>query len=595
MGNLKIIVADNSSVLRFAPSVEDTGIFDVRGTIYPVTSQWTPLNFGLDIGSSNVGFFYDMKRDIGTETLTINKISGTTIPDGGLVYSTSPQEISFEFSPFGSYQVIGFMADKYFAGYTANTNPPNPTDRIETVSALSRGQLHKILTDDDTQHVLAVGGTLSLKEGYVLKADEIDLTSRMMLMSLLKDGKEVDKVPLSPNQTYVFTKTTGPVSNLPILIIRFENVFAGAEVQAAFIRGIFQISESMTSVRSGDSYGLMEINSVSPGGIIMDNPGSIGLSGGSSVDLMGNIKFKVADSDTVRFYPYVTVVPAMISSQLIIDVQEKAIAGDVITITVTAGGSAVEGATVVLGSGKGLTDNSGRFKYSLPRSLNGTYNITATLLGYKKATKSIEVAGYVEKMLSLEAPANANQLDTIMIRVTNQNIPIQGADVKYDNLSIGSTDTGGVLNYNLEKSGTHTISSSKSGYLTVARDIDVRAPFSDFEAIDITIPGVLMTGDTAIIRSNITNAGNMKDTLPVALVINSTEVSSKLVTLAPAETKEVDFMYDSTLPAGNYSVEILRQKGLLRIEKKISIPAYEAVSAIGVLLVLTLILRRRTT
>jgi len=89
MGNLKIIVADNSSVLRFAPSVERTGIFDVRGTIYPVTSVWTPLNFGLDIGGSNVGFYYDMKRDIGTEKLMISQISGASIPDGGLVYSTS--------------------------------------------------------------------------------------------------------------------------------------------------------------------------------------------------------------------------------------------------------------------------------------------------------------------------------------------------------------------------------------------------------------------------------------------------------------------------------------------------------------------------
>ncbi|MCZ7402250.1 MAG: S-layer protein domain-containing protein [Candidatus Methanoperedens sp.] len=596
MGNLKLIVADNSSVLRFAPSVEETGIFDVRGTIYPVTSEWTPLNFGLDIGSSNIGFFYDMKRDIGTETLTINEISGNTIQNGGLVYSTSPEEISFEYSPFGSYQVIGFMADKYFAGYTANTNPPNPTDSIEPISAISQGQLHKILTDEDTQHVLSVGSTLSLKEGYVLKAEEIDLTSRQMLMSLLKDGKKVDTIPLSPNQTYVFTKTVGSVSNLPILIIRFENVFAGSELQAAFIRGIFQISESMTPVRTGDSYGQMEITSVSPGGIIMDNPGYIGLSRGNSVDLMGNIKFKVADSDVVRFYPYVTVVPAMISSQLVIDVPEKATAGDVITITVTAGGSAVEGASVVFGSATGLTDTSGRFNYSLPRSLNGTYNITATLLGYQKGTKSIEVAGYVEKMLSIEAPAQANQLENIIIRVSNQDIPIEGADVKFDNVSIGSTDNAGFLNYTLEKSGTHTISASKDGYLTVGRDIDVRAPFSDFRAIDINItPDILMTGETAVIISNITNAGNMKDTLPVVLVVNSTEVDSKLITLAPAETKEVDFMYNSTLPAGNYTVEIIGQKSLIRIEQKITTPAYEAVSTIGVLLVMALILRRRNS
>jgi len=596
MGNLRIIVADNSSVLRFAPSVERKGIYDVRGTIYPVTSVWTPLNFGLDIGGSNVGFYYDMKRDIGTEKLTINQIDGASIPDGGLVYSTSSEDISFEFEPFGTYQGIGFMAERYFAGYTANTNPPNPTSSIEPMSALSQGQLHKILIDEDTQHVISVGSTLSLKEGYVLKADEIDLTSRQMLISLLKDGKEVDIIPLSPNQTYVFTRTIGSASNLPILIVRFENVFAGAEVQAAFIKGLFQISESMTPVRGGDSYGKMEINSFNAGGIIMNNPGSIGLSRGSTVNLMGDIKFKVADSDNVRFYPFVTVVPEMISSQLIIEVPEKATAGDVVTVKVTAGGAAVEGASVLLSSGTGRTDISGTFNYSLPKSLNGTYNITATKLGYQKGTKSIEVAAYVEKMLSIEAPAHANQLETIIIRVTNLNIPIEGADVRYDDVSIGSTDNTGVLNYKLEKSGTHTISASKSGYLAAGRDIDVQAPFSDFKAISINIdPDVLKAGETATIRSNVTNAGNMKDTLPVVLVVNSTEVASKLITLAPAETKEVNFMYKSTLPVGNYTVEVLGQKGLLSIEQKVTMPAYESVSAIGILFVVALILRRRTS
>jgi len=86
--------------------------------------------------------------------------------------------------------------------------------------------------------------------------------------------------------------------------------------------------------------------------------------------------------------------------------------------------------------------------------------------------------------------------------------------VKYDDVNIGSTDNAGLLSYTLEKSGTHAISASKGGYLTVMRDIDVLAPFSDFKAISINInPDVLMTGKTTVIRSNVTNAGTMKDTL----------------------------------------------------------------------------------
>jgi S-layer protein (TIGR01567 family) len=591
MGNLKLIVADNSSVLRFALSVERTGTFDVRGTIYPVTNEWTPQNFGLNIGSTSIGFFYDMDKDIGTEKLTINP-SGASIPEGGLVYSTSPQEIGFDYSGFGSYQVIGFMADKYFAGYTANTKPPNPTTRISGTSTLAQGQLQKVLIDDETQRVITVGGTLTLKEGYVLKAKDIDLNARTMLLSLLKDGNEVDSTPLSAGQTYVYSKKVGAVSDLPIIIARFDSVFSGAEVQAAFIKGVFQISEDITSVKSGDTYGQMRVGSISAGGIEMDNPNSVGISPASTVDLMGNIKLMVADSSEVRFYPFVAVVPEMLANQLVIDAPAKATAGDAIKIMVTAGGAAIEGASVAIDSGIGQTDITGTLNYTLPKTLNGTYNITATKLGYQKATKTIDVAGFIQNMLSIDAPAKADQFGTITIKVTFNGAPVSGASITYDNASIGQTDSSGTLNYTLGTGGTHTISASKSGYITAARDIEVRLPFSDFRALDINItPPVVSTGGTAVIRSNITNAGTKKDTLPVVLIVNSTEVDNRSVTLAPGEVKEVNFTYKVTLPEGNYSVEILGQKALLEVVKKM--PADGVLIGTGVIVLVYLMVAKR--
>ncbi len=591
MGNLQLIVADNSSVLRFALSVKSTGTFDVRGTIYPVTNEWTPLNFGLNIGSTSAGFFYDMDKGIGTEKLTVSP-SGASIPGGGAVYSTSPQEISFDYSGFGSYQVIGFMADKYFAGYTANSTPPNPIALITQISTLASGQLQKVLIDDETQRVISLGGTLTLKEGYTLKAKDIDLNARTMLLSLLKDGNEVDTAPLSAGQTYVYTKKVGSVSDLPIIIARFDSVFSGAEVQAAFIKGLFQISEATTSVKSGDRYGQMQVGSVSAGGIEMDNPDSVGLSPASTVELMGNIKLLVADSSEVRFYPFVTVVPEMLANQLIIDAPTKATAGDAIKIMVTAGGAAIEGASVAVDSGNGQTDITGTLNYTLPNTLNGTYNITATKLGYQKATRTIDVAGFVENLLYIDAPAKADQFGTITIKVTFNGTPVSNAGITYDNVSIGQTDSSGTLNYTLETGGTHTISASKTGYITAFRDIEVRLPFSEFKALDINItPPVVSTGGTVIIRSNITNAGTKKDTLPVVLIVNSTEVDNRSVTLAPSEMKEVNFTYKVTLPEGNYSVEILGQKTLLEVVKKM--PADGALVAAGIIVMIYVIVTNR--
>ena len=566
MGDLKIIVADDSNVLRFALSAARTGTYEVRGTIYPVTDEWTPLNFGLNVGGgASIGFFYDMDKDIGTENLKIST-TGTSIPSGSLRYSTKPQEISFDYSPFGSYQVIGFMADKYFAGYSQNSSISGNKE----LSTIGNGQLHRVLLDDDNRRVAAVGGTITLKEGYVMKIMEVDVGAGpgQVWVSLLKNGREVDNSVVAGGNTYRYIKKVGTVSDLPLIVIRFESVFRGREVNAAFTRGIFQISETSTSVKGGDRYGQMQISNIGAGGIEMDNPSSVGISRGSTVDLMGNIKLKVADSSDVRFYPFVMVTPEMVASQLVIDAPPKAVAGDSVKITVTAGGNPVGGANVTVDSGAGETDANGVLNYMLPRTLIGTYNITATRLGYEKATRSIEVQGYTESMLVINVPAKANQFEMITISVTHNNTPVSGASVSYDNVAIGTTDSNGALSYTPQISGMHTISASKSGFATASRDIDVRMPYSEFRAIDINItPDVVFSGDSTMIRSRITNAGTKMDTLPVVLVVNSTEVGNQSVTLSPGEVKAVNFTYRVTLPAGNYTVAILGQSKSLEVKE----------------------------
>src|SRR5665811_126676 len=216
---------------------------------FSLNYTWDPMSFS--------GFYYDINEDVGDEsiTMTMNGYGDRTINSGNIRYTTSPQEVAFGYSGFGSYNVIGFMADKYFAGYTSNTNPPAPTTSIDPISTLSRGHLHRILIDDDIQRTMSLGGTLALQEGYVVKATDIDLNARTMLISLLKDGTEVDSSPLSAGQTYVYEK-----NGLPLIMMRFENVFSGTEIQAAFLKGLFQISENYDTVSTGNDFGIMEIS-----------------------------------------------------------------------------------------------------------------------------------------------------------------------------------------------------------------------------------------------------------------------------------------------------------------------------------------------
>ena len=159
-----------------------------------------------------------------------------------------------------------------------------------------------MLIDDDTKQTIAVGGTLALRDGYVLKAKDIDLNARTMLLSLLKDGNEVDVSPLSAGETYVYTKTVGGVESLPLIMIRFDSVFSGQELQVAFIKGLFQISQDTTTVRTGDQFGSMEVDGVGLSGIQMTNSANIGLSKGTTATVMGDLKIQVANNDSaVRF------------------------------------------------------------------------------------------------------------------------------------------------------------------------------------------------------------------------------------------------------------------------------------------------------
>lgn len=543
------------------------------------TYKWNAYSFA--------GFYYDIDANLTTEELTINNIK-RTIAQSDVNYNTSPQEVGFDYSPFGKYEVVGFMAGKYFAGYTANSS----ISKNKAISTIGSSQLHKVLLDDEDRRVIAEGGTLTLKEGYFLKLTAVDIgpAPGQVWITLLKDGSEVDSDVVAAGETYVYSKKVGGVSDLPVIAVHFVSVFRGREVNAAFTRGIFQISEAITTVKSGDRYGQMEISRVGAGGIEMDNRNSISLSAGSTVDIMGNIKFRVADSSDARFYPFVMVVPEMVANQLVIDAPARATAGDTIKIKVAAGGIAVEGVSIsidpLVGQIDNRTDKNGVVNYTLPRTLKGMYNITATKLGYQKATRSIEVLEYVEKRLSIDAPAKANQFETISILVTSNGNVIANATVAYDNETIGLTGADGALNYTLEASGTHTITASKNGYITASREIDVMMPFSEFRALDINItPSIVFVGQGTVIRSNITNTGTKNDTLPVVLIINNTEVDSRSVTLAPREVKEIIFTYKADLLAGNYTVEILGQKVSLEVKE----PPLNIFLIAGIVIVVTVI------
>ncbi|GEM_PF-4109213 len=152
------------------------------------------------------------------------------------------EEVSFAYRPFGKYYSFYLNGSRYFAGYTANSL----ISGYKKITTFESGQIHSILINDDTRRIISAGSTLTLKQGYVLKAKDIDAVNRTVLFSLLYYGDEVDMQVVQEGQTYIFTKTIGSISNLPIIAAHVETVYTGesGEIRAAFLKGMFQISEN---------------------------------------------------------------------------------------------------------------------------------------------------------------------------------------------------------------------------------------------------------------------------------------------------------------------------------------------------------------
>ena len=112
-----------------------------------------------------------------------NSMAGL-LTDDMLVYSTKPALVEFEHEGWGSYEVLGFMAEKYFAGY-----PENTFGNSKSISVLSDSILSKVLIDDDNKKSLFTGSSLALENGYSLKAAEVDVNGERVLFELYKDGK----------------------------------------------------------------------------------------------------------------------------------------------------------------------------------------------------------------------------------------------------------------------------------------------------------------------------------------------------------------------------------------------------------------------
>ena len=561
MGKLKFIVADDDT-LRFGPVVDmsEPGTYELRGTVAEDEKlKWTPLNFE--------GFYYNIDEGIGTESLEVDVLSGRTIDEGDLVYRSKAQDTSFEHDDWGDFQVVGFFAEKYFAGYPDN-------EFTNDVSILSDGQLSEVLIDTDKQTTLYSGSSLMLEDGYELKIVEVDLDGSNVMVRLAKYGSEIDTAVLSSDDDYIYEKDIGSTDDVPIIAVHFKDIFSGSESNAVFVKGIFQISEDVIEIQADETFELMSVESFSSDELVMENDESIGLSRGRDIKIMGDIFFKIADSGTLRYYPFVET-STMPSESLVLDMPKVIKENEDMIITVSSRGATVEDAVVTFGeSNIGQTSNDGTISYE-PEDA-GSYTVKAEKEGFVSASLKVEVISPddVSRKLVIETePENVIEEDEITIYTVTAigGNPISGVELYFDGKLVGTSDNEGKLTYTVKEPGVHKLTSQSAEYLEAELNLDVDALEARFTYSGIVVdPLLVKTEKEFTVSANVTNTGTAEGDTLVQLLINGSVIDGKTVTLDVNEETKVEFI-TSIEEKGSYEVQIGTTTGTVEVEKKFPI------------------------
>ena len=250
--NIKVAGADELRYYIYK-DITEPGTYEIRSNVATESATWTADDFA--------GFYFDFDDDFKTEELAATVIDGKLLEPDGIIYSTAAERNGFGYSDWGYYNAIGFMGEKYFAGYiegdSVGTNPDLLAD-ADNVNLLDLGLLTEILIDKSQETVQDLSSPIELEEGYSLELT-VGSDKNGILAELFKDKKLVDKKAVLLPGTYVYTSSQGNAAGIPLIAAYFQEPIFLESKTCFKINGLWQISENPIQVREGDHYGIMTV------------------------------------------------------------------------------------------------------------------------------------------------------------------------------------------------------------------------------------------------------------------------------------------------------------------------------------------------
>ena len=223
-------VNEDGNLAALAKIITEPGTYELIGAVNGTqTAGLSILNASSRDNPSIL--YYDLDDNEGKENLSMPIYDNLTVPKGELVYSTLP------WTDDEDNEYIAWAGLKFAVVDKGN-------DWIISEKLVDE--------DDDDDHLLRVGESLSLTDGWAITALEIDVDGKKSWLSLTNDGEEVENVVVTEGNHFTYDEDLGASDDTEVMNFTVETVFAGMNTNLVKINNIDLISTDILDVESGD-------------------------------------------------------------------------------------------------------------------------------------------------------------------------------------------------------------------------------------------------------------------------------------------------------------------------------------------------------